>query len=470
MVVSTQTERLKQVRKGVMELYISDHPLDCLTCAANGDCELQDMAGAVGLRDVRYGYNGDNHLANTKDESNPYFTYDPAKCIVCSRCVRACEEVQGTFALTIGGRGFESRVNITNINVYNSYRNARVVNGVSGLRAGDFTAGRFNGVVHPGAGEIRTAGAIHGQMPFGPSRENLAFSGRTGAAFTPSGRSAASEHFFTHQAAPAVQHMEVTRGFAAANQSRGGFGGGAAAPQSRGFERQAAPGGGRTFGSNPAPVNDRPASAARPGQNGGSGWRNFNGAGSAPASNRGVENRGVESRGGSSPAGGVRNESPAVRGGQAPSVQNSRPGGSNGGWNHFGEPGAGRPPAGNGGNRTPSAPQGQGRGENFSQRQGNTSGGGGQRSFSPPVVRERQSNQNFGSPRGGYNAPSYSAPRQAPAPQRNYSAPSYSAPRSNGGGGGGFSAPRGGGGAPAHSGGGAPARSGGGGGGGGHRR
>ena len=110
MVVRTQTERLKKLRKGVMELYISDHPLDCLTCAANGDCELQDMAGAVGLREVRYGYEGENHLDAGKDESNPYFTYDPSKCIVCSRCVRACEEVQGTFALTIAGRGFDSRV------------------------------------------------------------------------------------------------------------------------------------------------------------------------------------------------------------------------------------------------------------------------------------------------------------------------------------------------------------------------
>jgi formate dehydrogenase major subunit len=121
MVVHTQTDRLKTIRKGVMELYISDHPLDCLTCSANGDCELQDMAGAVGLRDVRYGYAGENHVfaksdgvANPswlpKDESNPYFTYDPTKCIVCSRCVRACEEVQGTFALTISGRGFDSRV------------------------------------------------------------------------------------------------------------------------------------------------------------------------------------------------------------------------------------------------------------------------------------------------------------------------------------------------------------------------
>jgi formate dehydrogenase major subunit len=121
MVVRTQTDRLKQIRKGVMELYISDHPLDCLTCAANGDCELQDVAGAVGLREVRYGYEGENHVVPSragevndrflpKDESNPYFTYDPAKCIVCSRCVRACEEVQGTFALTIEGRGFDSRV------------------------------------------------------------------------------------------------------------------------------------------------------------------------------------------------------------------------------------------------------------------------------------------------------------------------------------------------------------------------
>ena len=118
--VTTQNAKLAKLRKGVMELYISDHPLDCLTCSANGDCELQDMAGAVGLRDVRYEAvethfkarnNGEaNPLYTPKDNSNPYFSYDPAKCIVCSRCVRACEEVQGTFALTISGRGFDSRV------------------------------------------------------------------------------------------------------------------------------------------------------------------------------------------------------------------------------------------------------------------------------------------------------------------------------------------------------------------------
>ena len=108
--VWTQTERLMRIRRGVMELYISDHPLDCLTCAANGDCELQDTAGEVGLREVRYGYAGENHLDAPKDQSNPYFDFDPAKCIVCSRCVRACEEVQGTFALTVEGRGFESKI------------------------------------------------------------------------------------------------------------------------------------------------------------------------------------------------------------------------------------------------------------------------------------------------------------------------------------------------------------------------
>lgn len=108
--VHTQTPKLADIRRGTMELYISDHPLDCLTCATNGDCELQDMAGAVGLREVRYGYEGENHLDAKKDESNPYFTFDPSKCIVCSRCVRACEETQGTFALTISGRGFESKV------------------------------------------------------------------------------------------------------------------------------------------------------------------------------------------------------------------------------------------------------------------------------------------------------------------------------------------------------------------------
>ncbi|WP_284124289.1 formate dehydrogenase subunit alpha [Parerythrobacter aestuarii] len=110
MVVHTQTDRLAKLRRGVMELYISDHPLDCLTCSANNDCELQDTAAEVGLRDVRYGYDGANHLGTKPDLSNPYFLFAPDKCIVCSRCVRACDEVQGTLALTVDGRGFASKI------------------------------------------------------------------------------------------------------------------------------------------------------------------------------------------------------------------------------------------------------------------------------------------------------------------------------------------------------------------------
>jgi formate dehydrogenase major subunit len=110
MEIRTQTPALGKLRRNVMELYISDHPLDCLTCSANGDCELQDVAGVVGLRDVRYGFEGENHLKSNIDSSNPYFQFDTSKCIVCSRCVRACDEVQGTLALTIEGRGFNSKV------------------------------------------------------------------------------------------------------------------------------------------------------------------------------------------------------------------------------------------------------------------------------------------------------------------------------------------------------------------------
>ena len=107
--VTTEDDEIAKLRRGVMELYISDHPLDCLTCSDNGDCELQDVAGQVGLREVRYAP-GETHNHDPVDDSNPYFSFDPSKCIVCSRCVRACEEVQGTFALTIDGRGFDSRV------------------------------------------------------------------------------------------------------------------------------------------------------------------------------------------------------------------------------------------------------------------------------------------------------------------------------------------------------------------------
>jgi formate dehydrogenase major subunit len=109
MVVSTDTDQLRSLRRGVMELYLSDHPADCPGCA-RGSCEMQGLARRLDVTEVRYGLGGDNHLADAADRSNPYFDYDPAACIVCSRCVRACGEVQGTFALTVQGRGFASRV------------------------------------------------------------------------------------------------------------------------------------------------------------------------------------------------------------------------------------------------------------------------------------------------------------------------------------------------------------------------
>jgi formate dehydrogenase major subunit len=112
MVVHTNTDRLDRIRKGVMELYASDHSMTSLDRNAkeNKYVELLETVEQVGLTEVRYGFDGARHPDAGIDDSNPYFIYDPAKCIVCSRCVRACEEVQGTFALTISGRGFDSVV------------------------------------------------------------------------------------------------------------------------------------------------------------------------------------------------------------------------------------------------------------------------------------------------------------------------------------------------------------------------
>jgi len=110
MVVHTQSRELDELRSNVVELYVSDHPLECDTCSANGDCELQDVAASLGIESSRYGMNGASHQDLACDESNPYFTFDPSQCIVCYRCVRACDDIQGTFALTVDGRGFSSKI------------------------------------------------------------------------------------------------------------------------------------------------------------------------------------------------------------------------------------------------------------------------------------------------------------------------------------------------------------------------
>jgi len=110
MVVHTQSGQLDSLRKNVLELYVSDHPLDCADCPSDGDCELQELALEMGVERSRYGCDGRNHLDAEKDCSNPYFTFDPSMCIVCYRCVRACDDIQGSFALTVDGRGFASKI------------------------------------------------------------------------------------------------------------------------------------------------------------------------------------------------------------------------------------------------------------------------------------------------------------------------------------------------------------------------
>ncbi|MFZ4544711.1 MAG: formate dehydrogenase subunit alpha [Saprospiraceae bacterium] len=103
------SERIQKLRKNIVELVLTDHPLDCLTCEVNNNCELQTVAARVGIRDVRYP-EGKNHLDRKKDLSHPYMTSDFSKCINCFRCVRACDEVQGEFVLNMAGRGFDSHI------------------------------------------------------------------------------------------------------------------------------------------------------------------------------------------------------------------------------------------------------------------------------------------------------------------------------------------------------------------------
>jgi len=111
--IYTNSNSIKTLRRNIVELVLSDHPPECLTCEVNGNCELQDVAASVGVRKIRYA-KGDNHLDRQKDLSHAYMRMDLSKCINCSRCVRACDEVQGQFTLTMTGRGFESRITTDN--------------------------------------------------------------------------------------------------------------------------------------------------------------------------------------------------------------------------------------------------------------------------------------------------------------------------------------------------------------------
>ncbi len=107
--IYTHSDRIVKLRKNIVELVLTDHPLDCLTCEVNNNCELQSVAAKVGVRDVRYP-EGKNHLDRKKDKSHPYMTSDFSKCINCFRCVRACDEVQGEMVLSMAGRGFDAHI------------------------------------------------------------------------------------------------------------------------------------------------------------------------------------------------------------------------------------------------------------------------------------------------------------------------------------------------------------------------
>ncbi len=112
MKVRTHSDALMKMRRGVLELYVSEHPMG--SCPDSSRCELESLAHAHGIRESRYASahtpRHEQPNAREVDASNPYFRFDNDQCIVCSRCVRACEDQQGTFALTIQGRGIESRV------------------------------------------------------------------------------------------------------------------------------------------------------------------------------------------------------------------------------------------------------------------------------------------------------------------------------------------------------------------------
>jgi len=107
MEVTTSTPQIEDLRKLVLELIISDHPNDCMVCEATGSCALQELAYAYGVRGVEYP--GERRIYPKRD-GNPFIERDMEKCILCGRCVKVCDEIQGVEAIDYGYRGFKSKI------------------------------------------------------------------------------------------------------------------------------------------------------------------------------------------------------------------------------------------------------------------------------------------------------------------------------------------------------------------------
>jgi bidirectional [NiFe] hydrogenase diaphorase subunit len=107
MEVATDTERLRSYRRQILELLFAERNHVCAFCVVNGACELQDLAGRLGVDHVRYPY---RHPRTELDASHSRFAIDHGRCVLCTRCVRVCDEIEGAHTWDVAHRGAAARV------------------------------------------------------------------------------------------------------------------------------------------------------------------------------------------------------------------------------------------------------------------------------------------------------------------------------------------------------------------------